>query len=299
MFLRRALPSLLAAFIAAVFAAPANAAPCSTTGSPRFSVDLAGQTWKFRTGDDVAWAAPDFDDASWQNRLVPDDWNTTAEVNYDGFAWYRIAFNLPARPAGMTDAAVIANMGFIDDADPTYLNGVAIGSTGAFPPSFDSAWDEPREYYPPDGLLVWGGRNVIAIRMYDGTGGGGFYKGPIGLFSKASLRAEQGLTTHNATAAQIRLACDTLGRQHRALGQTALESHRRAVHDYLATLDAGFLHSGDSLTRRREEIRSMLASYQSIRLVDSQTEVVVDTVGRIVVDTLRSWIGVRANGHTV
>jgi hypothetical protein len=98
----------------------------------------------------------------------------------------------------MTDAAVIANTGFIDDADTTYLNGVAIGSTGAFPPSFDSAWDEPREYCPPDGLLVWGGRNVIAVRMYDGTGGGGFYKGPIGLFSKATLRALNGLNSSPA-----------------------------------------------------------------------------------------------------
>jgi hypothetical protein len=77
MFLRRALPALLAALITALIAAPANAAPCSTSGSPQFSVDLAGQTWKFRTGDDVAWAAPGFDDASWQNRVVPDDWNTT------------------------------------------------------------------------------------------------------------------------------------------------------------------------------------------------------------------------------
>jgi hypothetical protein len=44
---------------------------CSTTGSPAFSFDLAGKTWKFRTGDDLAWLAPDFDDSSRQDRVVP------------------------------------------------------------------------------------------------------------------------------------------------------------------------------------------------------------------------------------
>jgi enterochelin esterase-like enzyme len=292
MFLRRTLPALLAALITALFAAPANGATlCSTTGSPQFSVDLAGQTWKFRTGDDLGWAAPGFDDASWQNRVVPDDWNTTAEANYNGFAWYRIAFDLPARPAGMTDAAVIANMGFIDDADTTYLNGVAIGSTGAFPPSFDSAWDEPREYYPPDGLLVWGGRNVIAVRMYDGTGGGGFYKGPIGLFSKATLRALNGLQSSPASDAEIGLACDTLTRQH-----DALQAHD--LYAYLGTLEPSFMHQGDDYARRKGEIQDMLARYSSVTLKDDQTEVVRAPDGRIVVDTIRSWTGRKADGTT-
>jgi hypothetical protein len=43
------------------------------------------------TGDDVAWAAPGFDDSMWESRVVPDDWNQTAESRYDGFAWYRFA----------------------------------------------------------------------------------------------------------------------------------------------------------------------------------------------------------------
>jgi len=291
MFLRRTLPALLAALITALFAAPANAALCSTTGSPQFSVDLAGQTWKFRTGDDLAWTAPGFDDASWQDRVVPDDWNTTAEANYNGFAWYRIAFNLPARPIGMTDAAVIANMGFIDDADTTYLNGVAIGSTGAFPPSFDSAWDEPREYYPPDGLLVWGGRNVIAVRMYDGTGGGGFYKGPIGLFSKATLRALNGLNSSPASDAEIALACTTLTTQHDALSAGDL-------YRYLSTLEPSFMHQGDDYARRKGEVSDMLSRYSSVTLKDDQTEVVRAADGKIIVDTIRSWTGRKADGTT-
>jgi enterochelin esterase-like enzyme len=295
-------PTLTAALAVLVLAlaprAHAQAPPplCSTTGSPAFSFDLAGQTWKFRTGDDLAWLAPDFDDSSWQDRVVPDDWNTTAESRYDGFAWYRIAFTLPERPAGMTDAGVIASLGFIDDADTTYLNGTAIGSTGGFPPSFDSAWDEPREYYPPDGLLKWGARNVIAVRMYDGTGGGGFYKGPIGLFSKATLRELNGLHTTPASEQDIAQVCDALTKQHQALAQGGWPYDAREA--YLRTLDNRFLHSGDDLERRRAEIKDMLAQYATVELKDDQTEVVRDDQGHIVVDTIRSWIGHTADGGT-
>jgi len=288
-----------AALVAALlFAVPtaASAAQCSTTGSPTFSVDLAGKQWKFKTGDDMSWVAPAFDDSGWESRAVPDDWNTTAQVNYDGFAWYRISFDLPARPANLTDANVIASMGFIDDADATYLNGTLIGSTGAFPPAFDSAWDEPREYYPANGLLNWGGKNTIAVRMYDGTGGGGFYKGPIGLYSKASLRALNGLVTTPASAADIDLACATMTKQHDALaeGRWAWDS----VHDYLLTLDSRFQHQGDDFGRRGQEVTDMLAKYRSVQLKDYQTEVVRDADGHIVVDTIRSWTGTKADGTT-
>src|SRR4051812_24747090 len=84
-------------------AAPSNHL-CSTTGAPEFRLDLTG-TWKFTEGDDARWSSPSFDDSGWENRVVPDDWNQTAQSNYDGFAWYRRSFTLPARPAHLTDSA--------------------------------------------------------------------------------------------------------------------------------------------------------------------------------------------------
>lgn len=284
---------------AAGYAVPASAAPegtagadttCSTTGAPEFAVDLTG-SWRFHTGDDLAWAAPAADDSGWEDRVVPDDWGTTAESNYDGFAWYRKSFTLPERPAGLTDASVIASLGFVDDADTTYLNGVAIGSTGGFPPAFDSAWDEPREYYPPTGSLHWGGTNVLAVRMYDGTGGGGFYKGPVGIYSKASLREIRGVQTTPATQAQLAKACALLGGQAEALA-------RGDRNDYVRTLDKGFFHDGDTPDRRSDVVRAWLRTYASVRLLDDQTEVVQDAQGRILIDTVRSWTGVTRKGQT-
>jgi hypothetical protein len=133
---RRTPRALLAVTLVAAFTGgPAHAAPattpgggsgtsCATTGSVDFGFDLAGDGWRFTTGDDPAWAAPSFVDAGWRAWSVPDNWNDDAALaSYDGFAWYRRTFTLPARPDGVTDSAVVAAIGRIDDADQTFLNG--------------------------------------------------------------------------------------------------------------------------------------------------------------------------------
>lgn len=257
---------------------------CATTGSVDFGVDLAGAGWRFRTGDDLAWADPATDDTAWEEWTVPDNWGAVPALStYDGFAWYRRPFTLPARPAGITDAAIVAATGHLDDADQTFLNGREIGRTGAFPPGFDSTWEVPREYFPADGVLRWGDTNVIAVRMYDGTGGGGFYKGPVGLFSKARLRALAGLEATPANRGQLAHACAVLDQQHRAV---AAGDVRR----YARTLDDDFFHQGDTAARRLDELRSMLDRASAVRLVDSQAEVIVDRRGRLIVDTIRGWV---------
>ncbi|MFI7546751.1 alpha/beta hydrolase-fold protein [Actinoplanes sp. NPDC049599] len=254
---------------------------CATTGSVDFGVDLAGAGWRFRTGDDPAWSDPAFVDTGWDAWSVPDNWGAGELSSYDGFAWYRRTFTLPERPAGVTDSAVVAALGKIDDADQAFLNGQEIGRTGGFPPAFDSTWEVPREYYPADGLLRWGATNVLAVRVYDGTGGGGFYQGPVGLFSKARLRTLGGITGTPAGKAQLAHACAILGKQHRAVAAGDLRA-------YAGTLADGFFHQGDTAARRLADLRAF-PGRSTLR--DSQAELFVDTQGRLVVDTIRSWTG--------
>lgn len=251
---------------------------CATTGAVDFGVDLSGAGWRFRTGDDPAWSDPALADTDWAAWSVPDNWGADATLaKYDGFAWYRRTFTLPARPDGVTDSAVVAALGKIDDADQTFLNGTEIGRTGGFPPQFDSTWEVPREYYPADGLLHWGASNTIAVRMYDGTGGGGFYQGPIGLFSKARLRTLAGITGTAATRSQLGDVCAVLGRQHRAVAAGDLKAYAR-------TLAPGFFHQGDTAARRLADIRA-----DGGKLTDTQADVFVDAQKRLVVDTIRTW----------
>ena len=76
-------------------------------------------------------------------------------------------------------------MGAIDDADETYLNGKQIGKFGEFPPAKVTAYDLPRLYeFKPELLQE---TNVIAIRVSDWGGGGGIWKGPVGVGSMKEL----------------------------------------------------------------------------------------------------------------
>src|SRR5207302_308521 len=62
-----------------------------------------------------------------------------------------------------------------DDVDETFLNGVKLGQTGAFPPNYRSEWQAYRRYRIPVDALNWGGENVLAVRVYDGAGPGGIW----------------------------------------------------------------------------------------------------------------------------
>jgi hypothetical protein len=135
-------------------------------------------SWKFRTGDDITWKSPDYNDQSWKDIIVPSNWENQGYMDYDGFAWYRTNFSLPEK---YKDQKLVLLMGKIDDFDEVYLNGVLIGSMG----DFDSKeahgeWTQTRGYFIPDGILK-DKNNVIAVRVYDGFMGGGIYQGPVGL----------------------------------------------------------------------------------------------------------------------
>ena len=169
--LQRALPA------AAVTGRAIDAAVPETEIAPAF---VAGETtvrfatWKFRTGDDPAYATREYDEDVWEAIPVPSTWEQAGHPGYDGIAWYRTRFTLPAVPAAAPPAAHL-ELGRLDDADETYLNGTLIGHTGAFPPTYQSAWQSFRRYAVPPAALNWGGENVLAIRVYDGGGPGGFW----------------------------------------------------------------------------------------------------------------------------
>jgi hypothetical protein len=61
-------------------------------------------------------------------------------------------------------------LGKIDDADETFVNGTKVGQTGDFPPHHVGAREAFRRYALPGDALNWGGENVVAIRTYGGGG---------------------------------------------------------------------------------------------------------------------------------
>ncbi len=131
-----------------------------------WKVDLSGE-WAFSTGDDAAWAKPDFDDTDWDVIHAPALWDRFGYEDYDGFGWYRRHFTAPERAARRP---LIVEIGGVDDDDWVYINGRLVGQgRGCY---------KRRVYRVPPGV-VRAGDNVIAVRIYDGAMGGGLAVGPI------------------------------------------------------------------------------------------------------------------------
>ena len=145
--------------------------PVTAAAAPEISV-VAGE-WKFNKGDDLKWKETVLDDSAWQKVKLPAKWEDTSNYTQDNvFGWFRREITIPETMAGKD---VIINVGMIDDADETYLNGELIGAGGAFPPNFKSAWNKMREYKVPASMIKPGQKNVLAVRVFDAYGSGGIW----------------------------------------------------------------------------------------------------------------------------
>ena len=274
-----AVTAVVVAAATLALAPPATAAPTADPGS--VSIDLDG-VWRFAKGDDPAYADPAFDDSAWADIVVPGD--GTPFDDYDGYAWYRLDFTLPA---GAEGANLVASLGFLDDVDEAFLNGERIGGSGSMPPAASSQWFEKRLYPVPAGAPNFGGENTLAVRLYDMNGGGGWYEGPVGIYSKDAVRANvYGITGARASAAEAASVAKVLEKQRAALAAGDAAA-------YLATLDSGYFHDGRSKERRAREVRGWLAESSTLTLTDGEVEVVRGENGQLIVDTNRTITGTR------
>jgi beta-galactosidase len=129
--------------------------------------------WKFNKGDNTLWKNPSFNDSAWQTVKLPANWEDHSNYTEDNvFGWFRRELTVPADLQGKD---VFINVGKIDDADETFFNGVKVGGMGHFPPNYVSAWDVSRHYKVPQEIIRYGGKNSIAVRVFDGIQGGGIY----------------------------------------------------------------------------------------------------------------------------
>jgi hypothetical protein len=125
-----------------------------------------------------AAVATAFDDHAWISHQVPGMWeNYSVGWELDGEAVFRLSIELPASAAGK---ALIMGLGVIDDFDETFFNGKSVGRVDK---NVLGYWTVERVYRIP-GQLVVAGPNVIAVRIFDRIGGGGF----IGPRTKMNLR---------------------------------------------------------------------------------------------------------------
>jgi cephalosporin-C deacetylase len=146
------------------------------------ALDIASG-WKFKKGDDITWSLKDINDADWQEVPVGAGWERFAGGGYDGFGWYRKKIIIPStlRQEAEKYGAFVLHLGRIDDVDQTFFNGKFLAQQGKMPPEYASAWDITRHYVIPIENILWDSENLIAVRVYDSSGGGGLYAGPYEL----------------------------------------------------------------------------------------------------------------------
>lgn len=132
------------------------------------------EAW-FRAHDpgskDPAWSSAELDTSAWKPIKVPALWESEGYEGFDGIAWYRKSFDVPASWVGKD---LLLKIGAVDDIDHTWVNGTQVGYT--------SGYNLPRDYRVPAALVKSAG-NVIAVRVLDTGGGGGLWepRGPVSI----------------------------------------------------------------------------------------------------------------------
>lgn len=108
------------------------------------------------------WASDSSASTDWKTMKVPGAWENGALPGFDGVVWFQKTVDIPQTAAGK-DATL--HLGPVDDRDTVYFNGVRIGGK--------DVWTEARTYTVP-GNAVRAGENLLAVRVLDTGGGGGF-----------------------------------------------------------------------------------------------------------------------------
>ncbi|MGB4659674.1 MAG: alpha/beta hydrolase-fold protein [Mobilitalea sp.] len=204
-------------------------------------------------------------------------WTSTFSASLNGssnracYAWYVRTFDLSA---SFPKEDLLLTIGKFDEANEVYLNGTLVGNTGykytGTVGVYDGSnpWDVNCVYNFDTSLLNYGGSNTIAIRMCNSSGGGGWYEGPVGLYSKAAYNKASGkpsVYVENSVAEKVTALV--------AQQNSAIETEN--ITGYAATLSPEFFHSGYNKERKLSEIQKWVDTYSNINIEDTSVGVFV------------------------
>jgi len=131
-------------------------------------------TWKYKIGDDSAWARPDCSDLDWHTISIPARLHLSTRP---AIVWLRYKFYLPSDlPVSLQSPAL--SLGVVRHAAQVYLNGVKIGQNGrpgeGLCPTAkkEQIYKIAKDFFAPDRL------NVLAVRLGVACSWGGI-TGPV------------------------------------------------------------------------------------------------------------------------
>jgi len=151
-------------------------------------------------GEAQGYADPSANTADWLKMDLPKQIEE-AGLLIDGTVWFRKVLELPASWAGKE---LVLNLPPIDDHDVTYFNGTKVGATGKETPN---SYGVPRKYTVP-AALVHAGRNLIAVRVFDSAGEGGFNRGGAMSIGPAGAAESDMISLRGAWDYKVELALE-------------------------------------------------------------------------------------------
>ncbi|MCM3173459.1 alpha/beta hydrolase-fold protein [Paenibacillus sp. MER 99-2] len=228
-------------------------------------IDLLGD-WKFKKdsypGPSLHGEAENVDTTDWATVQPGLDWWTDGFGGYEGLnnyfgaAWYQKTFFVPE---DFPDQDLTLMAGKIDDADITYINGVKVGETGFVNGVYKSSfWAASREYKIPSNLLKRGQVNTIAVYMLNDNGGGGWYSGPIGIYTKAAMQKIKNLPSEVPSENEVTTVKAFAAKQYQAIDQKNLTV-------YADTLSAKYFEKGVDKLKLLEQRQQWTKDYATIK----------------------------------
>ncbi|MES2386883.1 MAG: hypothetical protein V4543_02680, partial [Bacteroidota bacterium] len=164
-------------------AAGASAAPAAA--AKPIVLDIS-QGWKFLPGDCVEYSKPvTLLRKNFKPINVAAYWDDQG-YNLTGYAWYvnEVVVPLAMQKQATRFSGLRIDLGEIDEDDQTFFNGEEVGDTGDMNmrgKAEPNHRDDKRQYMVPIRKIKFGGKNLIAVRVYNHKGKGGMKAGPYAL----------------------------------------------------------------------------------------------------------------------
>ena len=198
----------------------------------------------------AAWADPMLDDSGWSDVRVPAYWEDQGYPSMDGVAWYRLAIELDSGHVGNAALAMTA----IDDDDITWVNGIEVGRTNGY---------NVRRAYRIPASALHAGRNVIAVRVSDGGGGGGI-NAPV------TLSFADGTTRSLGGAWKFKVGIVSFQPDGQRINKVPSVLYNKMLHPLLPLAIKGVIwYQGESnannleqATAYREQFRTLITSWR-------------------------------------
>ncbi len=121
--------------------------------------------WRFHTGDNPAWARPNFDDSQWPLFRSDEDWGTQGYKGYSGFAWYRLQVVVPP---GERDLSLVLPP--ILTSYQVFVDGKLVNTVGRMPPDGTGTITFPTIVPLPIGASRGPRSITIALRVWHWPG---------------------------------------------------------------------------------------------------------------------------------